>query len=212
MTDADLSILLRSRAETRNLDYKETIHWRETTFDEKIALVKDILAMANTPKGGKIVLGVRDADFEPVGLASEAYESLDQTRTNDFLHRYTDPHFSCQIYKLPLDGRLHVVIQVGEFPAIPITCKQDANSTKDGKLLLRRGCIYIRTEKATSEPISTSDEMRELLEIALTKRENSLISTIQNLVNRQPAAAPHERVPGEPIRASSIPNLALEDV
>jgi predicted HTH transcriptional regulator len=212
MTDADLAALLSTRTETRNLDYKEAIHWSEAASDEKVGLVKDILAMANTPTGGKIVLGVRDADFEPVGLARDAFESLDQTRTNDFLHRYTDPRFSCQVHKLSVDGRLHVVIEVAEFPIIPIICRADANSTKGGKLLLRRGCIYTRTEKATSEPISTSDEMRELLEIALTKRETALISTIQNLVSRQPTVTPHTRTPGEPARASSIPNLTLEDM
>lgn len=210
MTEGELAELLGGRTETRNLDYKEGLNWNTATSNEKAGLVKDILAMANTPKGGHIVLGVRDSDFAPIGLARDAFESFDQTKANDFLHRYTDPRFSCQIYKLSSNGLLYVVVRVGEFPEIPIICRTDLNSSRDGKLLLRRGCIYIRTDKATTEGVSSSDEMRELLELALRKRETNLISTIQSLVNRQPPSPSPERAPGEPVRASSIPNLTIE--
>jgi predicted HTH transcriptional regulator len=163
MTEAELTALLGTRTETRNLDYKETIDWSATANDEKVGIVKDVLAMANTPGGGDIVLGVRDSDLEAVGLTREAYESLDQTKVNDFLHRYADPRFSCQVYKFDLKGTLHVVIHVNEFSELPIICKTDANFSKSGRSLLKRGCLCVRTEKATSEAVSSSDEMRETL-------------------------------------------------
>jgi len=212
MTDVELVELLSTRTETRNLDYKESLNWSTSAIDEKAGIIKDVLAMANTAGGGHIVLGVRDSDLIPVGVASDVFESFDQTKTNDFLHRYTDPRFSCQIYKLVADNLRHVVIRVEEFPEIPIICKADLNSSRDRKLLLRRGCIYIRTDKATSEAVSSSEEMRELWGRALTKRETSLISTIQSLVNRGPLALPTARAVGEPVRASSIPNLTIEKI
>jgi len=210
MTDAELIGLLDKRTETRNLDYKEVIDWSTAPTDEKVGLVKDILAMANTSNGGHIVLGVRDTDFAQIGLTEAAFEALDQTKVNDFLHRYTDPRFSCQVYKFSVNDRLHAVIEVSQFPEIPIICKADANSSKTGKSLLKRGSLYIRTDKATSEAVSCSEEMRELLELALTKKGSSLISTIQNLLDSQPSSVVPDRAPGEPARASSIPNLKLE--
>lgn len=179
MTVEDLKALLLVGTETRNLDYKEQFNWASIDQDEKVKLVKDILAMANTHNGGNIVFGVRDSDYQPVGISNDDFESFDQTKTNDFLHRYTDPRFSCQVYKFQTEGRKHVLVEVREFAEIPIICKLNAHSSKGGKSILKQGTLYIRTEKATSEAVSSSDEMRELLEMAMIKKETNLLATIQ---------------------------------
>jgi predicted HTH transcriptional regulator len=212
MTLEELKSLLLVKTESRNLDFKEKFNWSSGDSDEKLKLVKDILAMANTPKGGSIVFGVRDADLQPVGLARVDFESFDQTTTNDFLHKYTDPRFSCQVHKFQADGRNHVVIEVSEFAEIPIICKSNANSSKDGKkLILKCGTLYIRTEKASSEAISSSEEMRELVGLALLKSGNNLLQRIQSLVDRpaRSASEPDLHI-DEPVRASAIPNLTIE--
>ena len=119
-------------------------------------------------------------------MSDDEFASFDQTKLNDFLHKYTDPKFTCYVYKHNLGAKKFVVIEVPEFPEVPIICKQDANSSKDNKLILRRGQLYIRTEKATSESPSSAQDLRELLGRALAKRGDELLGNIEGLLKGRP--------------------------
>ena len=124
--------LLALKSESKNLDYKQSMNWRTATAEQKAALVKDALAMANTQDGGKIIFGVRDSDFEPIGLTDEEFESFDTTRFADLLNRYADPSFACVVHKLTIDDKRYAVIEVPEFGVVPIICKADANNPTAG--------------------------------------------------------------------------------
>ena len=97
--------LLAQRTENKNLDYKESMNWEAAAADKKGAVVKDVLAMSNTENGGKIVFGVRDGDFEAVGLSESDFQSFDATRFSDFVNRYADPPLGCGIHKFVIDGK-----------------------------------------------------------------------------------------------------------
>lgn len=189
LVQEDVEQLLRVKTEGKNLDYKQGLNWATCSKDEKAEIVKDILAMSNTQDGGRIIFGVRDNDLEPIGVSDDEFASFDQTKVNEFLHKYTDPKSSCYVYKHTLDAKKFVVIDVPEFLEVPIICKQDANSSKDGRLIVGRGQLYIRTEKATSELPSSAQEMRELIGRALTKRGDELLGNIERLLKgRAPKA------------------------
>ena len=168
----DISQLIKIKTESKNLDYKESLNWDKSSDEEKQRITKDILAMANTQDGGRIVFGIRDSDFEFIGLSDDDFKSFDQTKVNDFLHKYTEPKFSCQVYKYLIDEKYVVVIDIPEFQEVPIICKKDAHSSIDNKQILKKGQIYIRTEKASSESIPSVQEMRELLGRAIAKVTN----------------------------------------
>lgn len=179
--------LIEIKTETKNLDYKEDLNWDKSSNDKKLETVKDIIAMANTQDGGKIVIGVRDDDYEFVGLSEEDYKSFDQTKLNEFLHKYTDPKFSCQVYKDKIYEKYVVVIDIPEFQEVPIICKRDAHSSKNNsKQILQKGQIYIRTDKATSEVIPSAQEMRELLGRAIVKKGDELLNNIEHLIKGKP--------------------------
>jgi schlafen family protein len=182
----DVAELLQIKTETKHLEYKQGLHWERCTKDDKVEIIKDILSMANIQDGGRIIIGVRNNDYEPIGITDEDFHSFDQTKVNDFLHKYTDPPFTCQVYKHILGGKNFVAIDVPEFPEIPIICKQDANSSKDNKSILRRGQLYSRTEKATSEALASAQEMRELLGRAMTKKGDELLGSIERLIRGRP--------------------------
>jgi hypothetical protein len=148
-----------------------------------------MLAFSNTQDGGSIILGVQDSTLEAIGLSEADFASFDTTKINDFLRRYTDPPASCEVQKLILDGLRFVLISVPEFKDVPIICKKAANSGADSsKLILKLGGLYVRTEKATSEIVPTSEEMRELMNRALLKRGDQLLSTIQALLRSNPSS------------------------
>ena len=183
LTEDDARQFLRHRSEDKHVDFKETASWEKKEKDGKIALVKDILAMANTQDGGKIVIGVKDGSFELIGLPEDQFASFDQTSVNDFLHKYTDPKHSCQVHKFTLDGKRVVIIDVPEYMTDPIICRADAQSSDSRKQVLRAGTIYIRTDKGTSEAIPGYQEMREFLGRAIRKKSAELLSSIHTLIS-----------------------------
>lgn len=177
--------LLARKSESKNLDYKQSMNWGTATAEQKAALVKDALAMSNTQDGGKIILGVRDGDFEPTGLTDEEFESFDTTRFADFLNRYADPSFACEVHKFTIDNKRLVVIEVPEFGVVPIICKADANDSQ-GHQVLKRGGIYIRTNRAASEVVPDSEAMRDLMNRAVVKRGDELLRMVERLIKGKP--------------------------
>lgn len=169
LSQQEIFELIQSKQETNNLDFKKDFNWKKASNHEKLMIVKHILSMANTKGGGRIIFGIEDRTFKLKGLPNKNYESFDQTEVNNFLQNYTDPKFYCQVYKEEIDGKLVVVIDVPEFEELPIICAKDGFSKHKSKQILRKGQIYVRTKKASSEAIS-SNEMKELLELACSKR------------------------------------------
>ena len=169
--------------ENRNLDYKGAFSWDEASTDEKCAIAKDVLAFANTRDGGVILVGVNDKTGAPEGLTEEQFASFDQTKFNSFVHRYTDPRHTVSIHRMTLDARKLVAIDIPEFGDVPILCSRDAHSSSNqSKLILKRATLYKRTEKATSEAIEGADEMRELLNRGLLRRQDELLRAIKQIV------------------------------
>lgn len=181
----DIETLLKTKSETPNLDYKEALVWSRDNRDDCLGIVKDILAMANTQDGGKIVFGVRDNDLEFIGLNNESFESFDSTPVNQLLHNYADPAFTCSVIKEEVNEKKVVVIDVPEFTEIPIVCKRSANSSSNIEIL-KKGTVYIRTSNCSSEPISTADEMRSILATGLLRKSDELLGLIQKLITGKP--------------------------
>ena len=169
LTEGDVLQLLTLRTQNRNLDYKESMNWTTATPSEKGAIVKNVLAMTNTREGGNIVFGVRDDDFEPVGLTENEYSSFDPTRFFDFLSRFADPPVQCGVYKFFVRGKRFVVIQVPEFDDVPVICKADLNDARQ-RLVLKSGATYIRTEGAASVVVSSAEKMRDLIDRSVVLR------------------------------------------
>jgi len=193
LAEEDIKQLVARRTETKNLDYKQSMNWETSSKDEKASIVKDILAMINTQDGGRIIFGVRNEDFELTGVTSEDLKSWDPTKVNDFLHKYADPLHSCVVYKVDIEGKHVVAVDVPEFSEIPIVCKKDCHSAVDSsEHILKKGQIYIRTDKATSEGISSPEQTRELLGRALAKKGDELLGLIQRLIQGRPLKGSEE--------------------
>jgi hypothetical protein len=180
-SDDEIQALIYEKLETPNRDYKQTLIWSKANKIDCLHIIKDILAMANTRDGGKIIFGITDSNFDFVGLSDDSYDSFDATPVNQLLHNYCDPPFTCNVVKRIFDGKKVVVIDVPEFEANPIVCKADA-IYPDGKYILRKGAVYIRTKKCSSEPISTADEMRSILERGVNKKADEILATINRLL------------------------------
>jgi hypothetical protein len=175
--------LIRQGNENRNLDYKGAFSWATAANDVKCEIVKDILAFANTRDGGKILIGVEDKTGAIEGLTEEQSASFDQTRFNDFIHKYTSPLHTSRVHRRTVDKHRLVVIDVPEFVEAPILCAKDAHSSSNpGRQILKKAALYKRTDKATSEGIADSEEMRELLNRGLLRRQDELLRAIRQII------------------------------
>jgi hypothetical protein len=194
ISDNRIRELIALGTESRNVDYKGPFSWAAAGKDEKVKIVKDVLAFANARDGGLILVGVDDATCQYVGLSDDEFSSFDQTKFNDFVHIYTEPKHTCNVYRRGLDGKKIVLIEIPEFTDVPIVCKQEAPSSADPhKLLLRRATLYKRTDRATSEAIDDADELRELLNRALLRRQDELMNAINRIINPQLQPTPLAR-------------------
>lgn len=189
LSEDEIIEFLNTKTETKNKDFKEDLNWNSCYKSEKIEIIKDILAMSNTQDGGIIIFGVKDSDCEFIGLLDENFDSFDQTKVNDLLNEYTEPKFTCQVHKHIFQdpkyfGKKTVIIIVPEFKVIPIICKKEFTNSSQ-KLILKCGAIYIRTEKASSESISSSSEMKDLIQRATIKNGDELLKNIELLIKGQ---------------------------
>ncbi|HEY3624750.1 MAG TPA: ATP-binding protein [Terracidiphilus sp.] len=184
--------LIQLGNENRNVDYKGAFSWKQASTDEKCEIVKDVLAFSNTRDGGVILVGVDDKSGAIEGLTQEQWASFDQTTFNDFVRRYTDPGHPSNIHRIQFDGKLLVVIDIPEFADVPILCARDANSSvNSSRLILRKGAVYKRTERATSEVVEDGDSMRELLNRGLLRRQDDLLRAVKQIIQpSETATAP----------------------
>lgn len=186
LNEKDVRELLALKCESKHLDYKQSLNWKTATADKKASIVKDVLAMANNQDGGKIIFGVRDGDFEPVGLTEEEFQSFDVTPFGDFVSRYADPTFECALYKYALEGKRFVVIEIPEFHVTPIICKADARDER--RAILKKGAVYVRTHRAASEVIPNAEAMRDLMNRAVVKRGDELLRMVERLIKGKTVA------------------------
>ena len=187
MTDSDFEEILSKNTELKNHDFKLTLNWDNATKEERGKLIKDILAMTNTQDGGNILFGVRDKDYELVGMPEADLHALDTAKVNDLLHVYADPKFSCEVSKHKIRGKLAASISVPEFRETPNICKGDLNSA-DNKVILRAGAVYVRSDDGKSIAAG-AHEMRELLGRAVVKRGDGLLEDIRRLIQGKPRAS-----------------------
>lgn len=188
MTDDEIRLLLTLKSEGPNLDYKAGFEWSRPNRDLKYELVRDLMALANTKDGGRIVFGVRDADLEFVGVSAEIFESVDSTDVIGMVHDNAAPKARCALYKRMIDEKRVVVFDVAEFEDTPIICTNGISSTLDGgrRVILRQGAIYIRTGAGTTEEVSAADDMRSLIERAVRRKADELLKSFSDILTGRP--------------------------
>src|SRR3970040_3005655 len=122
LTEADIRALVDQRAETPNLDYKAGFTWTKENTDLKYELVRDLMGMANTRDGGRIIFGVRNQDYACVGVSDDIYDSIDPNNVVQMLHDFGAPKVKCSVSKHELHGKKLIVLDVAEFDDTPIIC------------------------------------------------------------------------------------------
>jgi len=187
--------LINKQVETANIDYKEGFEWTRDNRDKRFELIKDILGMANTRDGGTIILGVKDDTRELVGVSREVWDSFDQSTVAEMVHQKSTPKVNLQVIKTEVQGKPVVALIIVEFEDVPIICTDTITAVLNtSRVILRKGAVYIRTSAATTEEISSDQDMRELLSRAMLKRGNELLRSVERLIKGKPLNPTEESI------------------
>jgi hypothetical protein len=169
MQDHELIELVLHNREERNLEYKGGMNWADP--NTKAHITKTVLSMSNIRDGGAIVIGIeQDGEvFRLTGLQATDLDSFTQDGVSSHVNQYADPFAEITVSKATHASLNFVVIQVKEFPELPVICK------RNGAGGLRQGAIYTRTHRMhESTEVQTQTEMREIIDAAIEKRIRSL--------------------------------------
>jgi len=184
MSDEALLELVYHGREERNLEYKSSMSWQDTSTKAKIA--KSAMAMANIPDGGAIVIGVvkKGETYDPRGMEQDHVSSFKQDDVMEHINqKYADPYVELTVRTVNKDNKQFIVVQVSEFGQLPIICKND------GLENLLRGAIFTRSRvKHETIQVRSQTEMREILDLAVDKeirrlRSRGLITSVGAISN-----------------------------
>lgn len=172
LSEEKLLVLLSVRAESDKLEFKETFDYSSKAKDARVRLVKDLIAMANTPCGGYIVLGVHDGDYEPVGLPLDY--ALDQAVLQDKIVGYMNVvariHYRQHKIRHPTSQepkpkvRLYGLIFVEQSDEPVIAAKDGVVQLPDGKQHKEFACGDILVRKGSQSIKATDDDISHLFD------------------------------------------------
>lgn len=178
--------LLDQQSESRRLDYKAAMRFEGPKARGEIA--KCLLAFANSG-GGDLVVGVKESasGFVEDPLSPDERDTWDPTALGNFLRGRATQLPELRVSYVPVaDGHV-VLVEISHFTELPIICSRDLDH--EGVKILRSGALYVRTVDAKCQEVATADEMRDVVQRAVTRSGDRLLSQIRELVG---PSTPHD--------------------
>lgn len=166
---ADIEFYIQHGKEERYLEYKGSMVW--TGDDTKVKIAQAMMAMSNLRNGGVIVVGMKETKrgvWEPDIMTDEQVASFTQDDIAQWVNDYAVPAVQFTVEPFLLDTNKFVIIKVREFDSVPTICRKPKQL--GGREVLKNGAIYYRSNsKNESAPISSDEDMRELIALAVNK-------------------------------------------
>ena len=196
----ELIRFIEAAGESANIDAKGPMEW--DGGEASAGLTKDILALANCRDGGVIVIGKSEPQpgkFTLTGLSDSQAAAFETTKVATWVNNHCSPPVNFVCYRQEYQARTFIVIAVSEFHDVPVICTKQhevSSSGKSPKVLLRKGTVYVRTANAESSPLSSVEELRQLIGLATIKRADQMLAMFQAMTKGRPLLPekPHEEL------------------
>ena len=148
MEDQQLVKNLLNRQESDDLDYKSG-QYNLANNDGKSKFIKDIVAMANTPRSGPayILVGVQEESGKATGT-TEVPDHPDEAKLGSIVSGKVTPTPRFTYRQIVYDGVKLGLIEIPCDQPVPIMLRTDYG-------VLRRGCVYIRRNTQNTEADGT---------------------------------------------------------
>ncbi|TKJ40062.1 hypothetical protein CEE37_10010 [candidate division LCP-89 bacterium B3_LCP] len=164
MEKRELIELSKLGQESRSLDYKESVSWKD--YQKKYA--KTALGMANIRDGGIIIVGVEEVErnkFVRKGVLEEHLKAYNSDEMLAYINNYADPYIRLEVILFEDDQMNFIAIVIHEFDDIPVVCKGNKGNKE-----LRKGAMYTRSHRMPETcEVPSQTEMREILDLAAEK-------------------------------------------
>jgi predicted HTH transcriptional regulator len=180
LTDDEFAMLLDSGAEQRNVEFKSPGPISDKQLLYKVT--RAVLGMTNHLDGGLVIVGVSEHAGKLVAKGVAEADVLEWTRDTlaDKVAPLVDPSVDFDVEHRVYDGRAFVLIAVREFDETPVFCRSNKHDQSGNYLVLREGALYVRgRRKPETVEVRTSQEMRDLLDLALRKRLRHFTELLQ---------------------------------
>ena len=174
MTDEEFANAIALRHEISDIEFKAPGPLSNNRLIAQV--VKAALGMSNQRGGGRVIIGVRDrgGTLDPIGLTDNDRRTWTYDAVSDQIARYADPGVTFELEIKEHYGGSYVVLEVEEFPDIPVLCKRSFGD------VLRDGACYVRPRrKPETSEIPTQADMRDLLNLAIEKGIRQFIDMAQ---------------------------------
>ena len=113
-------------------------------------------------------------------MSAEQVNSFTQDDIAQWVNLYAAPAVQFTVESFMLKPNTFIIIKVREFDSLPTICRKQM--TQGGKEVLKRGAIYYRSNsKNESAPISSEEDMRELITLATKKGVDREIAHLREL-------------------------------
>lgn len=170
MTEQELDELIAAGHELPGVEFKPA---GQRTDPYLFAVVtRAVLGMANRADGGVVIVGVEEAADKTLRVSGLGPQDLPSWNYDDVaagLAAAAEPFVTLELEPSPYHGVTLLVIRVHEFETVPVICKKQYLDGQ-GRQVLRQGALYVRPRrKPETSEIPSQTEMRELLDLAITK-------------------------------------------
>ena len=182
-TKEEVERFVRATGENDFVDAKGPCSWKDE--DTRASLGKDIAALANSDGGGAIVVGKaerNDKSFDLVGLSKDQLSSFETTRVAQWINSRFSPDIRLSCNPIQVDGKWFLVILVSEFSEYPVICTKSLQQ-HGGKYLIQEGVIYVRTASAQSAPLSSPQQVSQLIGRAVVKQQERLRELLDSVLS-----------------------------
>jgi len=100
-------------------------------------LYAKIMASFANNKGGSIIFGVKNENYDVVGLKSDKFRKLDPVKLTEVLNAAFDPEMIWEKEEMNVNDKQIGIIRVEEAKNKPIICKKNTNKLKEGDIYYR---------------------------------------------------------------------------
>jgi predicted HTH transcriptional regulator len=160
LTSQRVSELVSRKRESAKLDYKQQYHPGST--HEKVEIVKDLVAMANTA-GGYIVIGVDNAG-DVVGLTESEALAIDEATVRAQVESYLGVSIDLFVdNKIDFNGKRLVVLTVLRSRRAPLVFERDGDyrlGSRKQSIAFAVGDVFVRHGSKSEK--WNQDDVREI--------------------------------------------------